>query len=107
VPQPCGTGSSNYLLAATGETIAQVQDRVLPVGAVINGVLVVDNNTAVPLFSAIPGYALFNVRGGYRFGENQTLAVDLENIGDKGHRAPGWGIDGPGRSLTVRYQYRF
>lgn len=107
VPQACGTSNNNYVLAATGETIAQVQNRVLPIGAIINGVLVVDNNTAVPLFSAIPGYALFNVRGGYRFGENQTFTVDFENIGDKSYRAPGWGIDGPGRSLTLRYQYRF
>ncbi|MFN0278918.1 MAG: TonB-dependent receptor [Pyrinomonadaceae bacterium] len=104
---PCGTTNNNYVLTSTGETLTQVLNRVLPIGAVINGVTVVDNNTVVPLFDAIPGYALFNLRGGYRFGENQTISVDFENIGDKSHRAPGWGIDGPGRSLTVRYQYRF
>jgi len=70
-------------------------------------VLVVNNDTAVPLFSAIPGYGLLNVRAGYRFGENQEVNVDFENIGDKMHRALGWGIDGPGRSVTFRYQYRF
>ena len=100
-------GSAGGILLATGETLAQVQDRVLPIGAVINGVLVVDNNTSVPLFSAIPGYLLLNVRGGYTFGEDQEISVDFENIGDKSHRAPGWGIDGPGRSVTVRYQYKF
>jgi len=100
-------GSAGGTLIATGETLAQVQNRVLPIGAVINGVLIINNDTAVPLFTAIPGYGLFNVRGGYRFGEDQEVTIDLENIGNKSHRAPGWGIDGPGRSLTIRYQYRF
>jgi hemoglobin/transferrin/lactoferrin receptor protein len=101
----CGTAGGT--LVATGETLAQVQDRILPIGATINGVLVVNNDTAVPLFAAIPGYVLFNLRGGFRFADNQLLTVDFENIGDKSHRAPGWGIDGPGRNLVVRYQYRF
>ena len=101
----CNTAGG--ILIATGETLAQVQNRVLPIGAVINGVRIVDNNTSVPLFSAIPGYALFNVRGGFRFDDNHRIEVDFENIGDKSYRAPGWGIDGPGRSVTVRYRYSF
>jgi outer membrane receptor protein involved in Fe transport len=106
-PGTAGCGSAGGTLVATGETLAQVENRLLPIGATINGVLVVDNDTAVPLFAAIPGYALFNVRGGYRFGDNHGLTVDFENIGDRSHRLPGWGIDGPGRSLTLRYQFRF
>jgi outer membrane receptor protein involved in Fe transport len=94
-------------LIATGETLAQVQNRLLPIGAVINGVRVINNDTAVPLFASIPGYLLLNLRGGYRFGENQEVQIDFENIADKSYRAPGWGIDGPGRSITLRYQYRF
>ncbi|HEX9927047.1 MAG TPA: TonB-dependent receptor [Pyrinomonadaceae bacterium] len=105
----CGTttGNPNYILQATGETITQVLNRVLPLGATINGVRVVNNDTAVPLYTAYPGYALFNLRGGFRFNENQAITADFENIFDKSHRSPGWGIDGPGRSVTVRYQYRF
>jgi len=94
-------------LVATGETLRQVQDRLLPIGATVNGVLVVDDQTAVPLFTAIPGYGLFNLRGGYRFSESHEITLDFENIGDKSHRAPGWGVDGPGRSITARYQFRF
>jgi outer membrane receptor protein involved in Fe transport len=94
-------------LVATGETLRQVQDRLLPIGATINGVLVVDDQTAIPLFTAIPGYGLLNLRGGYRFNESQEITLDFENIGDKSHRAPGWGVDGPGRSITARYRYRF
>jgi hemoglobin/transferrin/lactoferrin receptor protein len=102
----CATNNETILLP-TGETLAQVLNRVLPIGAVVNGVRVVDAQTPVPLFNAIPGYGLFNLRGGYRFNESQEITVDFENIGDKSHRAPGWGIDGPGRSITARYQYRF
>jgi hemoglobin/transferrin/lactoferrin receptor protein len=102
----CGTNDETILLL-TGETLTQVQNRILPIGATINGVLVVDNTTAVPLFRYLPGYALFNVRGGYRFNESSEFSVDFENIGDKGYRNSSWGIDGPGRSVTVRYRYKF
>ena len=88
-------GSPGGTLIATGETLAQVQTRVLG-GA-----------NSAPLFNGIPGYALINLRGGFRFSESQEITLDFENIGDKSYRAPGWGVDGPGRSLTARYQYRF
>jgi hemoglobin/transferrin/lactoferrin receptor protein len=101
----CGTAGG--ILISTGETLAQVQNRLLPLGATINGVRVVDNNASVPLYTAIPGYALLNVRGGFRFNETQELSIDFENILDKSHRSPGWGIDGPGRSITARYKLRF
>ena len=102
----CATNDEN-LLIPTGETLAQVQNRLLPVGAVVNGVRVVDNTTAVPLFTALPGYGLLNVRGGYRLGERSRVFFDFENITDQTYRGPSWGIDGPGRSVTARYQYRF
>lgn len=101
----CGTAGG--VLIATGETLTQVQNRVLPIGATINGVRVIDNNTTVPLFGSIPGYALFNLRGGFKFKDNQDIQIDFENIGDKSYRAPGWGVDGAGRSLTIRYRYTF
>jgi hemoglobin/transferrin/lactoferrin receptor protein len=100
-------GSAGGILIATGETLQQVQNRLLPIGSVINGVLVVDNNTSVPLYISYPAYALFNLRGGFRFNENQEILASFENIFDKSHRQPGWGIDGPGRSLTIHYQFRF
>lgn len=90
-------GSAGGILIATGETLAQVQDRVLP-GA---------GSAAVPMFTAYPGYVLLGVRGGYRFDDRSTVNLEFDNIGDKSHRMPGWGIDGPGRSISVRYQFRF
>jgi hemoglobin/transferrin/lactoferrin receptor protein len=106
-PGAGGCTTAGGILIPTGETLAQVQNRLLPIGSTINGVLVVNNDTAVPLFTAIPGYGLINVRGGYRFNENHEVSVDFENIADKSYRNPGWGIDGPGRSVTMRYGYRF
>jgi hemoglobin/transferrin/lactoferrin receptor protein len=90
----CGTNDETILIP-TGETLTQVQNRVL------------GSANAAPLFTAFPGYGLLNVRGGYRFAENSEVSVDFENIGDKRYRNVSWGIDGPGRSVTLRYQYRF
>ena len=89
------TGTGDDVLLASRETLAQVQSRVL------------GSNTSAPLFTAIPGYGLISLRGGIRFNERQEISIDFENIADKSYRAPGWGIDGPGRSITMRYQYRF
>lgn len=88
-------GSAGGILIATGEALTQVQNRVL--GAA----------SSAPMFTAIPGYGLINVRSGFRFNDKQEISMDFENILDKSHRNPGWGIDGPGRSITGRYKYRF
>src|SRR5215213_4841613 len=102
-----GCGSAGGTLIATGETLAQVQNRLLPIGATINGVTVVNNDTAVPLFNHLPGYGLVGVRGSLRFGERSQVFFDFENIADKMYRGISWGIDGAGRGITLRYQYHF
>jgi outer membrane receptor protein involved in Fe transport len=85
----------NGILVPTGENLTQVQDRVL------------GNATSAPLFDAIPGYAVHGIRGGYQITENSNLYLDFGNISDKTHRGVSWGIDGSGRSVTVRYRYQF
>jgi outer membrane receptor protein involved in Fe transport len=60
-----------------------------------------------PLFTYLPGYVTANVRGGVNFNESATLYVAFENILDQFYRNPSWGIDGPGRSLSMRFRYRF
>jgi outer membrane receptor protein involved in Fe transport len=84
------------VLLVTGETLAQVQDRVLGVGV-----------NAAPLFPAIPGYLTVNLRGGFRVRENHEFILTFENIGDRNYRGVNWGIDAPGRSFFLRYLTRF
>jgi hemoglobin/transferrin/lactoferrin receptor protein len=88
-----GTGDDR--LTVTGETLAQVQDRVLGPGV-----------NASPLLREIPGYATFGIRATFRAGRHQ-VTVDAENLNDRNYRGISWGIDAPGRGVTVRYAARF
>jgi outer membrane receptor protein involved in Fe transport len=106
-PGTTGCGSAGGVLIPTGETLAQVQNRLLPIGATINGVTVVNNDTNVPLFPYLPGYGLVGLRGAYRFGDHSEVFIDFENIADKQYRGISWGIDGAGRGVTLRYRYKF
>ncbi|HWN10178.1 MAG TPA: TonB-dependent receptor [Pyrinomonadaceae bacterium] len=106
-PGAGGCTTAGGILIPTGETLAQVQNRLLPIGATINGVRVVDNNTSVPLFTAVPGYGLIGLRSALRFTETSEIVVDFENIADKSYRGISWGVDGAGRGVAVRYRYQF
>ena len=86
----------NGILLPTGETLAQVQLRVLGPGLQPN-----------QLFTKNPGFALLNLRGGFRIGERSSVTVILENIFDKNYRTMGSGIDGPGTNAAVRYSFSF
>jgi hemoglobin/transferrin/lactoferrin receptor protein len=80
-------GTADDILLPTGETLAQVQSRVLGPGL-----------QSSSLYTEIPSYTVFGVRGGIRFGANELL-VDLENLGDENYRGPS-GMDAPGRGST-------
>lgn len=88
-------GTADDLLAATGETLAQIQDRVLGVGV-----------SSSSLYTAIPGYTTVGVRGGVRAGGHQ-LSIDAENLTDENYRGVSWGMDGPGRGIAARYSVKF
>jgi hemoglobin/transferrin/lactoferrin receptor protein len=95
-PGPDGVaGTADDVLAATGETLAQIQDRVLGPGV-----------DAGLLFATVPGYATLGVRGGWRQGQHAIL-VDAQNLGDRNYRGISWGVDAPGRGVSVRYVARF
>jgi hemoglobin/transferrin/lactoferrin receptor protein len=83
------------VLRATGETLAQVQDRVLGRGV-----------NSAPLFAAIPGYQTYGVRTGLRF-PRHDLIVDLENLNDANYRGMSWGVDAPGLGVSVKFNLRF
>ncbi|HKX26719.1 MAG TPA: TonB-dependent receptor, partial [Blastocatellia bacterium] len=88
-------GTADDLLKATGETLAQVQNRVLGSAA------------SAPLFTYVPGFVTVGLRGGLRIGERHQIIVDLRNLNDKNYRGLSWGMDAPGRSYGFRYQFRF
>lgn len=106
-PGGSGCGSAGGSLVPTGETQAQVQNRLLPLGATINGVFVANNDTLVPLYTSVASYGLIGVRGAYQIDDHSEVFVDFENIGDRFYRGISWGVDGAGRGITVRYRYKF
>ncbi|MGH9791141.1 MAG: TonB-dependent receptor domain-containing protein, partial [Candidatus Acidiferrales bacterium] len=87
---------ANGILLATGETLAQVQDRVLGVSA-----------QGAPLFTSTPGFATLNFRGGYRMGERSEVIAVFENVLDRNYRLHGSGVDSVGRNLQLTYLLRF
>jgi hemoglobin/transferrin/lactoferrin receptor protein len=89
-------GTADDILLATGERLPQVQDRVLGPGV-----------ASAPLFAALPGYAVFGVRGALRFGDRHEVLLEVDNIGDVNYRGVSWGMDAPGRGVFVRYTARF
>ncbi|MEW6730236.1 MAG: TonB-dependent receptor, partial [Acidobacteriota bacterium] len=83
-------GTPDDILLPTGETLAQVQNRVL------------GSAMSAPLFPVLPGYGLVSLRGGVRINDSSNISIDFENIADKSYRGISSGIDGPGRSVSVR-----
>jgi hemoglobin/transferrin/lactoferrin receptor protein len=96
------------LFVPTGETLQQIQDRVLPIGGTVNGALVVDDNTRVPLYLSTAGWAILGVRAGIRAGESGCrMTVGVENLLDHNYRHHGSGIDAPGVTAYMRVSYSF
>jgi hypothetical protein len=83
------------VLLATGETVAQIQDRVLGVGI-----------ASAPLYREVAGFFTAGFRGGVRLGVHEIL-VDVENVTDRNYRGVSWGVDAPGRGVSLRYVARF
>jgi hemoglobin/transferrin/lactoferrin receptor protein len=88
-------GTADDVLLATGETLAEIQDRVLGRGV-----------NAAPLLREVKGFATAGLRGGLRFGRHE-LMLDLENMADTNYRGISWGVDAPGRGVSLRYVARF
>jgi hemoglobin/transferrin/lactoferrin receptor protein len=88
-------GNADDILTVTGETLAQVQARVL--GSADSG----------PMFATVHGYTTAAIRGGIRLGGTHEISFELENLGDENYRGIAWGLDGPGRGLSVSYTTKF
>jgi outer membrane receptor protein involved in Fe transport len=107
-----GTRISPYIdslgrFAPTGETLPQIQDRVLPIGAVINGVLVLNDGARVPLYTSTPDWLTLGLRTGVPLGERLTFIVAITNLLDKNYRLHGSGLDSPGTNLYAGFRYVF
>ncbi|HJU45110.1 MAG TPA: TonB-dependent receptor [Vicinamibacterales bacterium] len=82
-------------LVATGETLAQVQARVL------NGA------SLLAMYTETPGFIVFGARAGVRLGSHVDLSVIGENLGDRNYRLHGSGVDEPGVNVIARLRARF
>ncbi len=89
-------GNLDDVLLATGETLPQIQDRVLGPGVASSS-----------LYTAVPGYVTLGLRGAVQFGTRHEVLVDFENLGDRNYRSVSWGLDAPGRGAFVRYRLKF
>jgi hemoglobin/transferrin/lactoferrin receptor protein len=88
-------GNADDLLTVTGETLSQVQTRVL--GPAVSA----------PLYTSVAGYTTVGLRGGFKVAGRHEVTIDFENIGDRNYRGIAWGIDAPGRNLAVSWRTRF
>jgi outer membrane receptor protein involved in Fe transport len=86
---------SQGVLLATGETLAQVQNRVL--GTAASGAL----------YTSHPGFVVFGLRAGVRITRAFDVTVIGENLADTNYRLYGSGVDAHGFNVQVRTRYRF
>ncbi|HXG84648.1 MAG TPA: TonB-dependent receptor, partial [Pyrinomonadaceae bacterium] len=100
-------GTADDRFAPTGETLAQIRDRVLPVGAIVNGITLIDDNTRVPLYTKTGGYATVNLRGSFALAEKINLNFGLFNILDRNYRTHGSGTDVPGINFWTGLRFSF
>ncbi len=100
-------GTADDIFSPTNETLNQIQGRVLPLGATVNGVRVIDDNTRVPLFLRTAGYFSLNLNAGIRLTERSSLNLAVRNVLDTNYRVHGSGIDSPGINVYLGYNIQF
>jgi hemoglobin/transferrin/lactoferrin receptor protein len=89
------TGNADDILTVTGETLAQVQSRVLGTA------------DSAPLYTFVAGYTTIAVRAGIRFAREHELLLEAENVTDRNYRGIAWGIDAGGAGFSVGYVARW
>lgn len=82
------------VLVHTGETLPQIQDRVLGTAA------------SAPLYTTQPGFFVMGLRAGVRIVSRVDVTVIGENLGDVNYRVLDSGLDAPGLNVQVRMRYR-
>ncbi len=82
----------------TGETLLQIQDRVLP-GR--------DNATRVALYPSTAGWVTVDVRAGLPITDRFVVSGGLMNVADKNYRVHGSGADAAGRNFFIGLRYQW
>ncbi len=100
-------GTLDDLFRPTRETLHQIQDRVLPLGSIINGVAVINDAVRVPLYLKTAGWWTGEVVAGMPLTEHFALNLGVMNLLDRNFRVHGSGVDAPGIGVTVAIRYSF
>ncbi len=98
-------GTADDVFTPTNETLATIRNRVLPIGAGVNGITVIDDNTRVPLYTKTGGFGTINLRGSFALTEKINLNVGLFNILDRNYRTHGSGTDSPGVNFWMGLRF--
>jgi outer membrane receptor protein involved in Fe transport len=85
----------NGVLVATGETLAEVQQRVLGGAA------------SAPLYLTQPGFVTLGFRSGVRLRTGIDVTLLVENLTDTNYRLYGSGVDAPGFNVQARTRFQF
>jgi outer membrane receptor protein involved in Fe transport len=91
----------------TGETLREILDRVLPVGSVVRGTPVVNDDTRVPLLTVTPGWSILDVRGGLSISRYLSAGFGVTNLFDRNYRIHGSGVDAAGISVFAGVRWVF
>jgi outer membrane receptor protein involved in Fe transport len=86
---------SGGILGATGETLVQVQNRIMGTA------------TLNQLFTTQPGFAVIGLRAGAQLTPRFDVTAMAENLGDVNYRLYGSGLDAPGFNVMLRTRFRF
>lgn len=60
-----------------------------------------------PLLIPIPGYTIFNLRGGYRLADDKEINFAIENLSDKKYRTKDSRMDASGINFVISFKYNF
>lgn len=88
-------------IAITGETLAQLLDRVLPLS------LAGSASARLPLYTSTAGWVDFGVRGGFPISDRWIIEAGAANLFDKNYRIHGSGIDSPGFHVWSALRFTF
>ncbi|MBA3972909.1 MAG: hypothetical protein C0504_01675 [Candidatus Solibacter sp.] len=88
-------------IAITGETLAQLLDRVLPLS------LATSASARVPLYASTAGWVDFGVSTGFPISDRWIIEAGAANLFDKNYRIHGSGIDSPGFHVWSALRFTF